>query len=113
MYPRCGAVHNEAAWSDRLPVFFHFALSLWDETNSLALSKYPPRLEILQSDSVAGTARLRFLAPLGVSFTLGRSSDLASWPDQVTLAPAAGVWETRVLDEQFVPANRRFWNLRY
>ena len=113
MYPRCGAVHNEAAWSARLPVFFYFALSLWDETNSLALSKYPPRLEILQSDSVAGTARLRFLAPLGVSFTLGRSSDLASWTDQLTLAPAAGIWETRVLDEQFVPANRRFWNLRY
>lgn len=113
MYPRCAAVHNEAAWSARLPVFYHFALNLWDETNGLALSKYPPRLEILQSDPVAGTARLRFLAPLGVPFTLGRSSDLISWPGQTALTPATAIWENRVVDEQFAPANRRFWRLTY
>ena len=31
MYPKCGAIHNEPAWSARLPVFFQFALSLWTE----------------------------------------------------------------------------------
>lgn len=42
MYPKCGAVPNEAAWSGRLPTFYQFALSLWCEPNPLALAKYPP-----------------------------------------------------------------------
>ena len=47
LYPKCGATHNEAAWSGRLPSFYQFALSLWGEPNPLALAKFPPRLEIL------------------------------------------------------------------
>jgi Putative esterase len=114
MYPKCGAVHNEAAWSGRLPVFFQFALSLWSEPNTIALEKFPPRLELLNCDPVNGTARLHFLAPLGIPFVLNRSIDLMTWPDQSPLAPATAIWEDRFLDEQFpAPAERRFWRLSY
>lgn len=113
MYSKCGANHNEGAWSLRLPVFYKFALSLWDEANSLALSKYPPRLEVTQPNAANGTARLRFLAPLGVPFTLSRSPDLANWPDQSAIPAAGAIWEDRIVDESFTPTNRRFWRLSY
>jgi predicted alpha/beta superfamily hydrolase len=114
MYPKCGAVHNEAAWSARLPTFFQFVLNLWSEPNTLALEKFPPRLDLLTCDPLAGTAQLHFLAPLGITFTLNRSDDLMTWPDQVSLAPATAIWEDRFLNEQFpAPANRRFWRLSY
>jgi predicted alpha/beta superfamily hydrolase len=114
MYPKCGAVHNEAAWSGRLPVFFQFALSLWEEPNTIALEKFPPRLELLSCDPVNGTAHLHFLAPLGIPFVLNRSVDLMTWPDQSPLAPTTAIWEDRILDEQFpAPAERRFWRLSY
>ena len=114
MYPKCGAVHNEAAWSGRLPAFYQFALSLWGEPNTLALQKFPPRLEILNADPVNGTAHLHFLAPLGIAFSLNRSGDLMTWPDQSPLAPATAIWEDHSLDETFpAPASRRFWRLSY
>jgi predicted alpha/beta superfamily hydrolase len=114
IYPKCGAVHNEAAWSARLPAFFQFVLNPWSEPNTIALEKFPPRLELLNCDPVAGTAQLHFIAPLGISFTLGRSPDLMTWPDQISLTPATGIWEERFLNEQFpAPASRRFWRLSY
>jgi predicted alpha/beta superfamily hydrolase len=114
MYPQCGAVHNEGAWSGRLPVFYQFALSLWGEVNTIALEKFPPRLQMLNADPVNGTAHMHFLAPLGVAFSLQRSSDLFSWPDASPLAPASAIWEDRSLDETFTaPAARRFWRLTY
>ncbi|MEY2439354.1 MAG: hypothetical protein QOI34_739 [Verrucomicrobiota bacterium] len=114
MYPRCGAVHNENAWSTRLPVFFHFALNLWSEPNPLALNKFPPRLDVVTCDPTAGTTQLHFLAPLGIPFTVKRSSDLMTWPDQSALPPATAIWEDRILDEQFdMTASRRFWRLSY
>ena len=114
MYPQCGAVHNEGAWSGRLPTFYQYALSLWTETNPLALSKFPPRLDVLSLAPASGTARLHFLAPLGVPFTLGRSSDLINWTDQSALPAATAIWEDRYLDEQFpVPSDHRFWRLSY
>lgn len=113
MYPKCGAVHNEVAWSARLPSFFQFVLSLWNEPNPLALAKFPPKLELFSLDPLNGTARLHFLAPLGIPFTLGRSADLMSWPDTSSLPPATAIWEDRFLDEEFAaPAARRFWRLQ-
>jgi predicted alpha/beta superfamily hydrolase len=114
LYPKCGAVHNEAAWSGRLPAFYQFALSLWGEPNPLALAKFPPRLEILSVSPAAGTARLRYLAPLGVPFTLGRSPDLATWPEQSALPAATSIWEERIVDETFdTSVSKRFWRSSY
>jgi len=113
MYPKCGAVHNEGAWSARLPTFFQFVLNLWSETNTLALAKFPPALKLLSADSVGGAAQLHFLAPLGVPFTLKRSGDLANWPDQISLTIATDIWEDRIVEEGFTPANHRFWQLAY
>ncbi|MEY2486725.1 MAG: hypothetical protein QOH39_2373 [Verrucomicrobiota bacterium] len=114
MYPKCGAVHNEAAWSTRLPAFYQFVLNLWSEPNKLALEKFPPRVELLNCDPVGGSVQLHFLAPLGIPFTLNRSSDLMAWPDQISLAPATAIWEDRILTEQFpVPSDRSFWRLTY
>ena len=97
-----------------MPVFFQFALSLWSEPNTIALEKFPTRLELLNCDPVNGTARFHFLAPLGIPFVLNRSIDLMTWPDQSPLAPATAIWEDRFLDEQFpAPAERRFWRLSY
>lgn len=78
-YPDCGGIHNESAWSRRLPVFYRFMLSPWDEPNTIALTKYLPQLQIFNPNPAAGTVRLRFLAPLGVPFALWRSPDLSSW----------------------------------
>lgn len=114
MYPQCGAVHNEAAWSGRLPAFFQYALSPWTEPNPLALAQFPPRLELLSVTRANGSARLHFLAPLGVPFTLGRSPDLTTWLDQSALAVAIAIWEDRVVDETFdVSTGQRFWRLSY
>jgi len=113
MYPQCNGVHNEHYWSGRLPVFFQFVVHLWTEPNTLAVQKFPPKLELLNANSTDGTAQLHFLAPLGIPFTLKRSTDLASWPSQTSLPLATGIWEDRIVDEQFTPANRRFWQLAY
>ncbi len=114
IYPQCGAVHNEGAWSGRLPTFFQYALSLWTEPNPLALAKFPPRLDVVSCVPAGGTARLHFVAPLGFPFTLGRSPDLTDWTDQSPLPAATAIWEDRYLDEQFTaPSDRRFWRLSY
>jgi predicted alpha/beta superfamily hydrolase len=114
LYPKCGAVHNEAAWSARLPTFFQFVVNLWGEPNNIALDKFPPKLDLLSVDAMNGTAQLHFLAPLDVPFTLGGSPDLQTWPDQTSLAPATAIWEDRVFQEQFsTPSSRRFWRLMY
>ena len=97
-----------------MPAFYQFALSLWGESNTIALEKFPPRLEISSADPGNGTARLHFLAPLAIPFVLNRSTDLMTWPDQSSLTPATAIWEDRLLDEQFpAPATRRFWRLSY
>ena len=112
MYSQCGAVHNEHYWSARLSTFYQFALSLWSEPNSLAVQKFPPKLELTNVDAMNGSAQLRFLAPLGIPFTLSRSTNLQSWPDSTSLTPATAIWEDKVLNEMFTaPANQRFWRL--
>ena len=113
MYPKCGAVHNEPAWSARLPTFYHFVLSLWSESNPLEVQKFPPKLELSNVDTINGSAQLRFLAPLGIPFTLSRSSNLQNWPDSTSLAPATAIWEEKMLNEMFTtPPNHRFWRLQ-
>ena len=114
MYPQCGAVHNEAAWSNRLPTYYQYALSLWSEPNPLALAKFPPHLDVVSLNPASGTARLHFVAPLGFPFTLGRSTDLLDWTNQSSLPAATAIWEDRFVDEQFAPTDdRRFWRLSY
>lgn len=114
MYPQCGAVHNEAAWSGRLPTYYQYALSLWLEPNPLALAKFPPHLDVLSVNPASGTARLHFVAPLGFPFTLSRSPDLMDWSNQSPLPAATAIWEDRFVDEQFAPtSDRRFWRLSY
>lgn len=113
MWPQCGGMHNEQYWSGRLPTFFQFVLNLWSEPNPLALEKFPPKLDLLGVDAVNGTAHLHYLAPLGIPFVLSRSSNLATWPDQTSLAPAVAIWEDRFLDDLFsTPPNQRFWRLQ-
>src|SRR5205085_1774065 len=68
MWPQCGGMHNEQYWSGRLPTFFQFVLSLWNEPNLLALEKFPPKLDLLGVDPANGTAHLHYLAPLGIPF---------------------------------------------
>ena len=112
LYPQCGGMHNEYYWSSRLPTFFQFVLGLWSEPNPLAVQKFPPRLELFNVDPINGSAQLRFLAPLGIPFTLSRSTNLQNWPDTISLAPSPAVWEERVINEQFsAPPNQRFWRL--
>ena len=111
MYPQCGATHNEGAC---LPTFFQFALSLWTESNSLALQKFPPKLDVVNCNPAAGTARLHYLAPFGIPFILGRSPDLTDWSDQTAFPAATAIWEDRFLDEQFPATSaHRFWHLSY
>lgn len=114
MYPQCGAVHNEGAWSGRLPTYYQYELSLWSEPNPLALTKFPPHLDVVSISAASGTARLHYLAPLGYPFTLGRSEDLMDWSSQSPLPAATAIWEDRYVDEQFAPTSeRRFWRLSY
>ena len=113
MSPKCGAVCNEAAWSGRLPTFYQFALSLWSESNLLAFAKFPPH-DILSLSPATGTAKLHFVAPLGIPITLGRSTDLTTWPVQSALPAATSIFEDRIVDEVFDPASdKRFWRLSY
>ncbi|HJT82446.1 MAG TPA: alpha/beta hydrolase-fold protein, partial [Chthoniobacterales bacterium] len=112
LYPQCGGMHNEPTWSARLPHFYQFALSLLTEPNPLAFQKFPPKLELFSVDPVNGSAQVRFLAPLGIPFTLRRSTDLQSWPESSPLAPATAIWEDKVINEQFsAPPNQRFWRV--
>ncbi len=114
MYPQCGAVHNEGAWSGRLPTYYQYELSLWSEPNPLALAKFPPHLDVVSLSPANGTARLHYLAPLGFPFALSRSADLMDWSSQSPLPAATAIWEDRYVDEQFAPtSDRRFWRLSY
>ena len=111
-YPERGAIHNESAWSRRLPVFYRFILNPWDEPNPLALAKFPPQLTLqIQSPN---TSHLEFLAPLAIRFGVEKSSDLQSWSAPTNLAPATSIWEQRTVDEPLPPASpATFWRLRY
>jgi predicted alpha/beta superfamily hydrolase len=112
MYPQCNGVHNEHYWSGRLPTFFQFVVNQWSEPNLLALEKFPPTVQLVSVDPAGGTAQLRFLAPLGIPFTLRRSTDLQTWPESMSLSPATEIWEDRIVNDQFAPTpNHRFWRL--
>ena len=112
-FPERGAIHNESAWSRRLPVFYKFILSLWDEPNPLALAKYPPILTVEPDIPSSGTHRLHFLAPLGISFNLERSPNLQNWTPS-NLSPASAIWEDRAVDDNLSPGTtKHFWRLKY
>lgn len=109
-YPERAANHNETAWSRRLPVFYQFMLNLWDEPNTLALAKFPPRLT-LRLDTAS---HLEFLAPLGISFGLEDSPNLQTWGTPANLTPAVKIWENRTVDQTIAPGvTSAFWRLRY
>ncbi len=79
-YPQCGAQHNETAWSGRLPVFYFFVLNLWSEPNSIALAKFPPRLDLVSVDLVNGKRATPFSRAAGhfpVAQSVQRSGKLA------------------------------------
>lgn len=112
--PAYNAIHNEDAWSRRLPVFYRFMLDPWDEANRLAALKYPPRLSLQSVDRAAHTARLQYLAPRGIAYTPCRSSDLHAWTNLADVATASALWEARTVDlDTPSPASGVFWKLIY
>jgi len=113
-HPECLALHNEAAWSRRLPRFFAFALSPWDEPNRLALAIHPPQPVLHSVDPAGGSAHCTFLAPLGVQFRLWRSPNLAGWMEVASPASASRLWEERTVPAPFPAGNpAQFWRLEY
>ena len=73
----CGALHNEAAWSERLPVCFRFLLNVWDEPSYLAAERSLPSLKL---SAPAGNTFDIWLEGLGGwTYTLEQSSFLGGW----------------------------------
>jgi predicted alpha/beta superfamily hydrolase len=112
-WPECGAVHNENAWSRRLPAFFAFALDPWREPQPLALDLYPPRVEIAAAHPSDGRATVEIVAPFGVPITLERTSDFLTWSGTATRPAPDRPWERLAFDETFPTAPRQFWRARY
>jgi len=76
------ALHNEPAWSRRLPAFFAFALDPWREPNHLALKHFPPVLDIRPEHT---GAKLRWTGMLGFAPILERvSSSGPAWLTEST-----------------------------
>ena len=111
-HPECGANHNERAWSRRLPGFFHFALSPWNEAQWLAAALDLPPLRIETVSVAAGTATLSFLAPRDVPFTIEASGNLSSWAPWATPPAAGALWEKRTISGPLPSETSQFWQAK-
>lgn len=111
--PECGALHNEAAWSRRLPAFFDFALNTWSDPQWLAAQLAPPVPEIAAVDAAAGTATLEIAAPLGVPVLIQSGTTPSAW-DTWALLPAseAAAWRTESRSGPLPNPTRSFWRTR-
>lgn len=85
-----GAVHNEPAWSLRLPAFFAYALDARREANLLAARHFPPRIVI---EPAGDEVTLRWVEPYGFKPVLESRSNL-----QVNWSPASTTPTTPVTD---------------
>ncbi len=111
-HPECGANHNEQAWSRRLPGFFQYELSPWDEPQWLAAALELPPLRLQSVDPAAGNATVNLLAPLGVPLVLESSTNLTTWSPWATPQTASAIWQNMTISGTSQPGGMRFWRAR-
>lgn len=88
----CGAVHNEAAWSNRVHHMIRFLLPVLDEPNVLAQMEYPPLLVW------SGVTALTHPTLYGFVYHLELSTDALAdaWVPVATTAVETLPWSTAV-----------------
>ncbi len=104
------ALHNEPAWSRRLPSFFAYALDPWREANHLALKYFPPVLDAAPEE---GNARMRWITPFGVTPELQEASMMwPAWYNATTHpVPATAEFWSEHLTNIATPASISYWRL--
>lgn len=102
----CGATHNEAAWSARLPTALRFLLNPWDEPNRLAHRSEAPAIESATLDPGAATLRVAHPALTGWTYQVDAAATPAGpWTTNIApSAPEAEPWTTRTVDLSLNPA---------
>lgn len=87
----CGHVHNEAAWSNRLPGAFRFLFPPSDEPNRLAHHAHPPSFREISAGNDAAILRHDALAFHAYTLDVA-SSPFGPWSAIATTAPMAIGW---------------------
>lgn len=108
-HPECGANHNETAWSRRLPGFFHYALSPWNEPQWLAAALDLPPLRVQSVSPLAASATMTFLAPREIPFTVQSSADLTNWSPWATPTSSSALWQTTTISGPLSSPTGQFW----
>lgn len=110
-HPECGANHNETAWSRRLPGFFRYVLSPWNDAQWLAASLELPPLRVQSVNQSSGSATMTFLSPRDIPFTVQSSTDLKNWSPWATPTPASTLWQTTTVPGPLSSPNALFWRV--
>ncbi len=107
-----GALHNEPAWSRRLPAFFAFALDPWREANPLALEYFPPTLSaVANSEEIT----LHWTGLFGIETEIHTATSLQfPWLTRITnTAPSVSeFWDEASSDAPALSDTTAFWRLR-
>lgn len=113
-FPECGAVHNEAAWSRRLPAFFQFILDPRRQANGLHAGRIALRPVITDLDPSTGSGQLKVTLPRGQVLRLWGGPSPDEMSDLGVVGPADEVWENVAVPLTFSPqAGRYFWEVRW
>ncbi|MCX7868951.1 MAG: alpha/beta hydrolase-fold protein [Terrimicrobiaceae bacterium] len=111
-YPECGGLHNEAAWSRRLPVFFEFALGIWDDPQWLAAEISPPSPAITSVNPSGGTASLAIAGLRGISVAIESSANLRDWSAWAEVPPSAEAWSAESVTGPLPDPGKSFWRAK-
>jgi len=113
-FSECGAVHNEAAWSRRLPAFFQFILDPRRQANGLHAGRIALRPVITDLDPSTGSGQLNVTLPRGQVLRLWGGPSPDEMSDIGVVGPADEVWENVAVPLTFSPqAGRYFWEVRW
>ncbi|MCS6772434.1 MAG: alpha/beta hydrolase-fold protein [Kiritimatiellae bacterium] len=106
----CGHVHNEAAWSNRLPGAFRFLFPPTDEPNRLQHLAHPPSFRSVES--IGSTALIRHDAIARHAYILESSAAPdGPWDAISTTAPFSAAW-SYPLATSWLAAPQGFYRLR-
>jgi predicted alpha/beta superfamily hydrolase len=106
-FPECGGQHNEAAWSRRLPLFYEFALGIWDEPQWLSAELAPPSPAIV--DVAGGNASLALSTMRDIPLRIESSPNLRSWSSWAQPAMPGTAWSHTILTGPIASPQTSFW----
>jgi hypothetical protein len=107
----CGQIHNEGAWSNRLPWAFWFLLSPWDEANLLAGGGAPP---VISNTTLTASGMVFAVRTLGGwTYRVESRTNLvgSGWVPATNRFRETLPWSVRTFGETNTAGLRRFFRI--